>query len=284
MYFVVIDPIVTYAASAWHYATMLQTVRNRLETLQRCFALKICKAYRMSLLTSVTVLSGTLLVDLKIRVSALLFQAKKGNSADFLPQDGTMQQKVSHLDLSHPAELIKTEFEFLENLESETVKSQNLAEAFIYTDGSKIVGQVAAAFTWWDQNKETSNSTLNLHPSCTVFQSELYALLKAVNIVKDNSETIFNIMNDMQSALELLSNPKPYHHLAKQTQECIRDISAEGRRECLFWIRANIDKAGKQRADELAKQGAPWDQITAIYHKLPVSFVKRKIRQKSVRI
>ncbi|KAJ0178430.1 hypothetical protein K1T71_006253 [Dendrolimus kikuchii] len=284
IYVAVIEPIVMYAASAWYQATKLQTVRNRLGALQRCFAQKICKAYRTTSLTSVTVLSGTLPLDLKIRESALLYQAKKGKLTDFLPQEGKLETRVNHLDLPHPAELTKTEFELLENLDSETIESHNLAGPYIYTDGSKIEGKVGAALTWWDQDKETSNSTFSLHPFCTVFQSELYALLRAVNMAKDSSELEINIMSDSRSSLELLSNPKPYHPLAKSIQEGIKKINAEGRRVRLFWIRAHTGTAGNERADELAKQAALERKDAPDYDELPISYVKKKIREESVRL
>lgn len=135
----------------------------------------------------------------------------------------------------------------------------------------------------WEHGKETSYSMFNLDPSCTVFQSEMFALHKALEMVKKNEWPTVNIMSDSRSSLDLLNNPKVTHPLANSIKNCMRELMEEKRRVRLFWLRAHVGTAGNERADELAKSAALRSVTKADYEKIPLSYVKRKIREESVR-
>ncbi|GBP78322.1 hypothetical protein EVAR_52377_1 [Eumeta japonica] len=121
----------------------------------------------------------------------------------------------------------------------------------IYTDGSKINGRVGAAITWWTNDTESEYQTLSLHPSCSVYQAEMYALYRAVAMVKASREKVVNILSDSRSSLELLSNPS---RTSISTQwESTRNANAEGKEIRFYWLRAHVGTKGNERADELAK-------------------------------
>lgn len=101
--------------------------------------------------------------------------------------------------------------------------------------------------------------------------------------VKTSREKIVNIMSDSRSSLDLLGNPKSTHPLAKSIKECIRTIRAQGRQVRLFWLRAHVGTAGNERADELAKTAALQTTSAPDYSDVPPSYVKRKIREETVR-
>ncbi|GBP46662.1 hypothetical protein EVAR_86914_1 [Eumeta japonica] len=123
----------------------------------------------------------------------------------------------------------------------------------IYTDGSKINGRVGAAITWWTNDTESEYQTLSLHPSCSVYQAEMYALYRAVAMVKASREKVVNILSDSRSSLELLSNPRAGHPLAHAIRESTRNANAEGKEIRFYWLRAHVGTKGNERADELAK-------------------------------
>lgn len=283
IYVAVIEPIVMYASSAWYKSTELQMIRDRLEALQRGFAQKICKAYRTVSLTSALALSGTLPLDLRIQEAASLYMAKKGLSTDYIPPGRELEKNVSYLDQPHPSTLETTEYELLEDMNQETLNSHQITGPQIYTDGSKIEGKVGAALTWWEDGQESCFSTFSLDPSCTVFQSELYALFRAVQSAKSSKAKTVNILSDSRSSLDLLANPRLTHPLTKTIKECISGMKAEGRQVRLFWLRAHVGTAGNERADELAKSAALHATSTMDYGKIPLSYVKRKIREETVR-
>lgn len=283
IYVAVIEPIITYGASAWAAASQLQMNRKQLESIQRGFAQKICKAYRTTSLTSVQVLSGTLPLDLRIQESATLHQAKKGHTIDFVPPGRNLEGRVRFQDFPHPSTMTTTEYELLENMDPKTQEDHHILGPQVYTDGSKMEGKVGAALTWWENGKEVENDTFSLDPTCTVFQSELYALHRAVLRAKESGKETVNILSDSRSSLELLSNPAILHPLAKTIKENISDIRAQGKQVRLFWLRAHVGTAGNERADELAKTAASSNKPTPDYAEVPLSYVRRTIREETVR-
>jgi ribonuclease HI len=251
--------------------------RKRLEAIQRGFAQKICKAYRTASLTSVQALSGTLPLDLRIQENATLYRTKKGIAEDFIPPGRKLEAKVKFQDFPHPSNQTIPEYELLEDMDPTTQAKHNITGPQIYTDGSKIEGKVGAALTWWEEGRETESETFSLDPTCTVFQSELYALHKAIIKAKESGRENVNILSDSRSSLELLANPKLLHPLAKTIKECISEIRATGKQVRLFWLRAHVGTEGNERADELAKLAAVEGEKTLPdYAEVPLSYVRKK--------
>ncbi|GBP96822.1 Retrovirus-related Pol polyprotein from type-1 retrotransposable element R1 4 [Eumeta japonica] len=152
----------------------------------------------------------------------------------------------------------------------------------IYTDGSKINGRVGAAITWWTNDTESEYQTLSLHPSCSVYQAEMYALYRAVAMVKASREKVVNILSDSRSSLELLSNPRTGHPLAHAIRESTRNANAEGKEIRFYWLRAHVGIKGNERADELAKIAAQKADADYDYEKIPLSWIKNKIREETI--
>lgn len=282
IYVAVIEPIMMYGANVWGKAAELQMNRKRLEAIQRGFAQKICKAYRTTSLTSVQILSGTLPLDLRIQEAVTLYKAKKGIATDYLPPGRNLEERVKFIDLPHPATQITTEYELLEDMNPQTQHERNITGPQIYTDGSKIAGGVGAALTWWHDGKEETNDTFSLDPTCTVFQSELYALHRAVLRAKESGKSTVNILSDSRSSLEVLGNPKLLHPLVKAIRESISQIRAAGNQVRLFWLRAHVGTEGNERADELAKTAASLDKPSPDYAEVPLSYVRKRIREETV--
>ncbi|CAH2207649.1 jg24927, partial [Pararge aegeria aegeria] len=281
IYVAVIEPIVLYASSAWYPAAELQMIKSLLDTIQRGYAQKICKAYRTVSLTSALVLSGLLPLDIRIQEAANLYLAKKNITRDYLPPGGELEQWLHYLERPHPSKLKPTEFELLEKLDTETMDSRHITGPQIFTDGSKIGGKVGAALSWWENGKETANATFQLDPACTVFQAELYALYRAAQQAHQSGHPVTNIMSDSKSSLELLENPKLTHPLVKAVREIVEDARMENKEIRLHWIRAHVGTPGNERADELAKEAALKTGHSVDYNKIPLSHVKRKIREES---
>ncbi|XP_046977642.1 uncharacterized protein LOC124543462 [Vanessa cardui] len=282
IYVAVIEPIVLYAASVWSPAVEKLMIQSKLNSLQRGFAQKICKAYRTVSLTSALILSGQLPLDLRVKEAATLFKIKKGYCVDLIPPGREIERRVGPLQNPHPSQLITTEYACLESLDPQTLDEHHIVGPLIFTDGSKIEGKVGAALTWWDQGRETRNSTFRLEPHNTVFQSEMYALLRAIIMVRKSKHRYANILSDSRSSLDLLRCPSVTHPLAIEMKECIRQIGEEGRSVRFFWLRAHAGTPGNERADELAKKAALTKKTAPDYDRVPISYVKRRIREETV--
>ncbi|XP_046978117.1 uncharacterized protein LOC124543839 [Vanessa cardui] len=282
IYIAAVEPIVTYGASAWAKASELQSNRKALDTLQRGFAQRIGKAYRTTSLNAVLILAGILPLDLRIREVASLYEAKRGISTLYLPPNRKLEGIVKASDLPHPATRLHLEYNLLEDMTDANQVALNITGPQIYTDGSKIEGKVGAALTWWEKGKEKLSEVFSLDPSCTVFQSELYALHRAVINAMHSTEPNINIFSDSRSSLELLCSTRLTHPLVKSTKECIAEILSRERGVRLFWLRAHVGIMGNERADQLAKEGALKNTATPDYAEIPLSYVRNKIREESI--
>ncbi|XP_050563633.1 uncharacterized protein LOC126913011 [Spodoptera frugiperda] len=281
IYVSVVEPIVMYAASAWAPAAEKLMSRNQFDSLQRGFAQKICKAYRTVSLTSALILSGQLPLDLRVIEAATLFKIKKGHSQEFIPPGRELERNVHPSKNPHPAILISTDYARVEDWTPETLETHKISGPQIYTDGSKIEGKVGAALTWWENGKESSFRTFGLEPHNTVFQSEMYALFRAVRLVRESNAASVSILSDSRSSLDLLRSPVATHNLALEIKKSVREIRQEGREVRFFWLRAHVGTEGNERADELAKEAA-LKKETADYTKVPISYVRGKIRERTI--
>ncbi|XP_046976642.1 uncharacterized protein LOC124542800 [Vanessa cardui] len=260
IYIAAVEPIVTYGASAWAKASELQSNRKALDTLQRGFAQRISKAYRTTSLNAVLILASIL----------------------YLPLNRKLEGIVKAGDLPHPATRLHLEYDLLEDMTDANQVALNITSPQIYIDGSKIEGKVGAALTWWETGKEKLNEVFSLDPSCTVFQSELYALRRAVINAMHSTEPNINILSDSRSSLELLCSTRLTHPLVKSTKECIAEILSRERGVRLFWLRAHVGTMGNERADQLAKEGVLKIKTTPDYAEIPLSYVRNKIREESI--
>ncbi|XP_053618054.1 uncharacterized protein LOC128679687 [Plodia interpunctella] len=282
LYVAVIEPIATYGACAWAKASENLTNRKALDTLQRGFAQRICKAYRTTSLPAALILAGILPLDLRIQEVASLYEAKKGLSVDFLPPDRKLEEIVKAKDLPHPATKLQLEYTLLEDMTDATQTALQITGPQVYTDGSKMEGRVGAALTWWEDGKETHSQVFSLDSTCTVFQSEIYALHRAVSGALESEDAAINILSDSRSSLDLLCSTRLTHPLAKAIKESIAEMRSRGREVRLFWLRAHVGTAGNERADELAKEGASKETSSPDYAEVPLSYVRRKIREESI--
>lgn len=279
IYTAVVEPIIMYAAGVWAPATNKLCVQKQLNAVQRGFAQKLCRAYRTVSLNSALVLAGILPLDLRIQEAAALYEAKRG-----VPQPALGDREVERMELytkiPHPAEHLC--LEFLSLVDQQQVDAHNNQDVRIYTDGSKIDGNVGAALSIWSDEAETKYRKLKLPPYCTVYQAELLAICVATREILKSPKCTFGIYSDSRSSLETITNNRALHPLAVETRKNLSDIKSQNKVVSLFWIKAHAGLVGNERADQLAKDAAQKLKRQPDYDQCPVSFVKRQIRLKSL--
>lgn len=127
----------------------------------------------------------------------------------------------------------------------EIQKYENYVE--IYTDGSKIEDRVG--FGVWSKEKEI-NGRLNNHAS--IFTAEMYAIIKAIDLVEKANGSHFLIISDSLSCLKALGNYDSKDTITNRTKYKLAKI----RKHVEFlWIPSHIGINGNDKADKLAKDG-----------------------------
>ncbi|GBP19862.1 hypothetical protein EVAR_75155_1 [Eumeta japonica] len=101
-------------------------------------------------------------------------------------------------------------------------------------------------------------------------------------MVKASQEKVVNILSDLRSSLELLRNPRAGHPLAHAIRESTRNANDEGKKIRFYWLRAHVGTKSNERADELAKIAAQKADANYDYEKIPLPWVKSKIREETI--
>ncbi|XP_045494894.1 uncharacterized protein LOC123693737 [Colias croceus] len=278
IYVAVIEPTIMYASAAWAPTVEKMGVQKRLNTVQRGFAQKICRAYRTVSLNSAMLLAGILPLDLRILEVSRLYGIKKGVSHPALG-DREVERMAPAIEDPHPAEQEGLGFGLVDEDSYSDVANSHVHR--IYTDGSKIEGRVGAALSVWEGEAETKAVKLALPPYCTVYQAELLALQRAVIRACKSGVAKVGIFSDSRSALQAVTLGSP-HPLAVQTRAALRKAASQRREVALFWIKAHAGLRGNERVDQLAKEAALGSKRKPDYDLCPVSFVKRILRQDTI--
>ncbi|CAF4950830.1 unnamed protein product [Pieris macdunnoughi] len=271
IYTAVVEPVILYAASAWSPSVSKLYIKKRLDSVQRGFAVKICKAHKTASLNSVRVLAELLPLDLRVVEEATLFKIKKGHDTLEVLKDVEIELKTPYQNTPHPAKIPQISYRALAN---EEVNNED--KIHVYTDGSKTSEGVGAAVTFWRNDREILKHKLTLAGFCSVYQAELLALNKAVHLAVRRKEVGFNIYSDSRSALDAVSRSRSLNPLVTEIRE---ELGKHPEKEIkLFWVKAHAGREGNERADELAKEATRNHKNRPTYDRCPLSHLKRLIR------
>ncbi|CAH2227952.1 jg24595 [Pararge aegeria aegeria] len=141
----------------------------------------------------------------KVRETANNELNKKNLNITCLPGDLKVERPTPPSQLMHPAEREKITYTNMEEINSQdnnTTNEENNIN-YIYTDGSKHNNGVGAAYVKIASNGNQSIKKFKLHDSCSVYQAELFATLKALeNIDREERNMTYHICSDSRSGLE----------------------------------------------------------------------------------
>lgn len=113
----------------------------------------------------------------------------------------------------------------------------------IFTDGSVADEQVGFGIS--TDNEQVSGRLPN---GCSIFTAEAYAIVKALQLVPENSPTV--VYSDSASCLMAVDHGTSSHPWIQQIEILARDKNTT-----LCWVPAHVGIAGNEKADRLAATG-----------------------------
>ena len=152
-------------------------------------------------------------------------------------------------------------------------QSAHSDHTFIYTDGSLQNEQVGSAVVWL--NLEL---IYRLPDNASVYTAELYAIKRAMILVRDSRCPFSVICTDSRSALEALQRPQDIDHPLVYDILRIFFTLPRGQNITLLWIPGHCSIPGNERADGAAKKGTLLPEVTNI--KLPLCDVLSTLKQR----
>lgn len=194
IYKLVIEKLTLYGAAIWFkpHAKILTKVPQ----LQRQAMLIITKCYNTVSYDALSILSGCLPIDL-VLLKELEFQEDL-KKMEISENKVNLNIRKNNYNIEYP----------IVDINCRTVKDQRLIDE-IYTDGSKMNGQVGSAIIVYKNKQRIHQEYCRLNNEATVYMAELLAIKKAIDYVvmkRDYRNNAYVIISDSMSALQSISS------------------------------------------------------------------------------
>lgn len=119
----------------------------------------------------------------------------------------------------------------------------------IYTDGSKSANGTGCAIIVEEEEEEIITK---LPTVFSVFSSEAYAILKALNYIENSTKIKFIINTDSKSVINATQNKKTTNPFIRSILEVVTKLKTK--HILLQWIPSHLGIRGNERADAAAKR------------------------------
>lgn len=179
--------------------------------------------------------------------------------------DTTLSQ---YMKSETPQELLrKSHLELLSNFSHDTV---------FFTDGSKSTNQTSSAVICEDT---MAKFKFRLAPMCSVFSAELFAILKALELILNSSNRNSIICSDSKSAIDAVSDIFSKNTLVQEIHRIHMQVVDANKSVCIIWTPSHCGILGNEAADKLAKESVDeLDEEPLITHSDVINYLKNSIR------
>ena len=306
-YKALVRPVITYACTIW--CPRVVTVKSRLNPLKKLenlALLMVTKAFKSTSQNALHILLDILPLELFLEKMSSLNSLKLKNQGHWPHQsidhssrksfltcqqliDSTIHTifkdsklNISHFDYISPTYIINKNYTIQIGNRQEFLLPE-LTENIIcvYTDGSKQKNdRTGYGVLIYIHDSNTSIEEFDrLQPFNTVYQSEAYAIIRAVMLLI-NSDTINKnifIFSDSQSVLASLTDIDTDNQTILNCHNLLQTL-ASSNTVSIQWIPAHTGYPGNERADVLANMGARKDNDPSANGPLiPLSHLKSHI-------
>lgn len=108
---------------------------------------------------------------------------------------------------------------------------------------------------------QSTELSYKLGDDCTVFQAEVFGILKAAESMKDVSGKDISIYIDSQAAIRAVGSFNIKSRIVKSCREFLKKLASQNNVR-LCWIPSHQGYEGNEMADELAKRGTELETVT----------------------
>ncbi|XP_023237932.1 uncharacterized protein LOC111636823 [Centruroides sculpturatus] len=264
-------PKVTYAAGAWYKAAEKGSIKRKLRSAQRTALLRMTRAYRTTSTEALMVIAGTTPIDMILREKAKAYMCRRGYSINIKNET----YKGTEYEMQATAMMLPRPYN---RMAINIATKEDRSDIDIYTDGFKVEGQVGASFLVIKDNEEIYQDQFRLDDRCSVYQAELFAILQTIRwVISTRLSGSIIINTDSSAAIHTLKQFNDKNMMAFEAKKLIEEY---GLKIKIRWVKAHIGIAGNKKADALAKEAASLTETT--YNKIPISYIKRLLRQESI--
>ena len=132
-----------------------------------------------------------------------------------------------------------------------------LSQINIYTDGSKTKNHAGAGIVIIKHGNLRHTESIKLSPNVTIFQSKAKAICKAAIWFKLNRNGQWSLYQNLHRLPSNITGTKHPHTTSKLIEDTITQLNhleEEVKSLSIHWIEAHKGHAGKEKADQMARE------------------------------
>ena len=280
--------MLTYGCVVWAKATETNTMKKKLEKLQRLGLTSIATVRKGTPTAALEIIYNTppLYMLLRERALSTLLRLGPQQEVNWQPITSTKWGHIQELRRDLPADLSDDMLPLPEHNRDQPYETlihhdsapQTLGVR-VYTDGSLMNGcSGSGVFIQTNEYQVTLRERLS---TCTVFHSELYAIQMACEFLftQNTQGEHINFHVDSQAALHAVASPCITSKVVKDTVKLLQYLSQDNTVH-LQWVKAHVGIEGNEQADAAAKAGSRVaEQYTHKHFPTTRNSMKARIRQ-----